>query len=318
LDNLSAGWYKFIHPKADFEHCDITKSETRIRDLFKGHGVEYVFNYAAQPYVPVSFERPLHVFELNALGAMQVINAAQEAGCKGILQVSSAEIFGGPDFKDVPPEVGCAAIDSKINEDFPVRPHSSYGAAKAAVDYFVQCRWREAKTPCLAIRHFNACGERETHPYVIPEICGQLSKQLHLLERNHHPWQGYPPFKKAEIYLGNNSFRDFIYAGDAVRMAAELLEKGQFGEVFNLGSESGIKIYDLAKLIGRLMGFEDVIIHQDQTRIRPWEIWHLQASNEKIYSVIDYRPQVSLEEALKRTIQWYEDNGRRWPWEARS
>jgi nucleoside-diphosphate-sugar epimerase len=91
-------------------------------------------------------------------------------------------------------------------------------------------------------------------------------------------------------------------------MATELLEKGQFGEVYNMGSEKGIKIYDLALLIGNMMGIQPMII-KDVKRIRPWDIFHLQSDNTKLYSVIDSRPEVSLEEALKRTIADYKKNG---------
>lgn len=299
LDNLSAGWFKFIHPKADFEHCDITKSETRIRDLFKGYGVEYVFNYAAQPYVPVSFERPLHVFELNALGAMQVINAAQEAGCKGILQVSSAEIYGGYDWDGSGGTFSYYGNTDPIKETFPVQPHSSYGAAKAAVDYFVQVRWREAKTPCIALRQFNAYGPSETHEYVIPEIISQLHENGPV------------------VRLGNNSTRDFQFAKDAVCSAVELLEYGNFGEFYNLGSEESIKIYDLARLIGKLMGHEKIEIQQDPARVRPWEIWFLKSDSSKIKSVIKYRHQTSLEDGLRMTIASFLENGGRWCWQSR-
>jgi len=80
---------------------------------------------------------------------------------------------------------------------------------------------------CYRYEAVQLCGERETHDYVIPTIISQLA-------------QG------PVVSLGNNSFRDFQYAGDAVRMAVELLEKGEFGEVYNMGSEDGIMIYDLA------------------------------------------------------------------------
>lgn len=276
LDNLISGQKKFIHEQAKFIYCDITASETALFKIFKENAIEYIFNYAAEPYIPVSFDRPLHTFNINAMGALMVMNAGQEAGVKGILQVSSAEIYG-----DAP--------NHKINEEYPARPHSTYGASKLAIDMLVQARWKEAQTPVIAVRQFNCVGENETHPYVIPEIIKQISNS-------------------SGIYLGNNSFRDFQYAGDAVRMAVELLEKGQFGEVYNMGSEEGIYIYELAEKIGDLLGVQ-IDIYLDEKRIRPWEIWHLQSDNTKLYSVIDYRPQTSLEEALQLTIKDYEQNG---------
>jgi len=289
LDNLITGQKRFVHPKAEFIYCDITQSEERMRRIFEDRNVEYVFNYAAEPYIPVSFTRPLHVFDTNARAALMVMNAAQEAGVKGILQVSSAEIYG-----DAAQEAGHA-----LHEGDEVHPHSTYGAAKAAVDYLVQCRWREAKTPAVAMRQFNCVGERETHPYVIPEIIKQINEA---------------PLRDGTyktIYLGNNSKRDFQYAGDAVRMAVELLEQGEFGAVYNMGSESTIAIYDLAVLVGKLMGV-DVQVVEDETRKRPWEIWYLKSDNAKLYGTIKARPSVSLEEALTRTIEWFKENGNAW------
>lgn len=278
LDNLISGQKKFIHQKAKFIYCDITTSEGVLYKIFKEHKVEYVFNYAAEPYIPVSFERPLHTFNINAFGALMVLNAAQDAGVKGILQVSSAEIYGDS--------------DGKIDENAPVKPHSTYGAAKAVIDSLVQIRWKEAQTPAIALRQFNCLGERETHPYVIPEIIKQIDEMG----------------DDQDIYLGNDSFRDFQYAGDAVQMAVELLEKGEFGEVYNMGSEMGIKIYDLAYKIGEIME-KGISIVTDQSKVRPWEIWHLQSDNTKLYSIIDYRPKTTLEEALKLTIKDYEKHG---------
>lgn len=293
LDNLCVGRKEFIHPRAEFIHCDITGSEEFLRHMFKSRDIEYVFNYAAWPYIPDSFERPMQVFSVNATGAIKVINAAQEAGCKGILQVSSAELYG-----DWTEQNSLVAASNKIDEEVPVTPHSTYGAAKAAVDSYCQCAWRERQTPVVALRQFNCVGERETHPYVIPEIISQLHRD-HIVK------------------LGNNSFRDFQYAGDAVHMAVELLEKGAFGEVYNMGSEEGVKIYDLARMLGELMGWgreRPVVVQTDPSRCRPWEIWHLQSDNAKLYSVIDYRPQVSLEDALQRTVDYFKSNNNNWGW----
>jgi GDP-4-dehydro-6-deoxy-D-mannose reductase len=229
--------------------------------------------------VPSSYDRPLHTLDINARGALMVMNSAQDAGVKGILQISSAEIYGD--------------LDNVINEESQARPHSTYGATKLAIDAIVQTRWREAESPTIALRQFNCLGERDVlHPYVVPEIYRQALASDY-------------------VYLGNNSYRDFIYAGDAVRMAVELLEKGNFGEVYNLGSEEGIKIYDLAKMIGIFMG-KDLRVEEDPKRKRAWEIWHLQSDNKKIYDVIEARPKFTLEQAVKSTIEYYKSNPDKW------
>lgn len=334
IDNFEVGQKEFLdwqEPSLYIYKFDITKvAPTRharsladewgsaydeMVNIFKGHRIQFVFNYAAHPYIPLSFERPDLVMAVNAQGAVNVINAAQMAGCQGILQVSSAELYGRGSEGDYC--VGSAASADagfKVSERGVVEPHSTYGAAKAAIDFYVQARWREAQTPCIALRQFNCVGERETHPYVVPEIISQLGRQFNLFGA------------RAFVSLGNNSTRDFLYAGDAVRLAVELLERGQFGEVYNLGSESAIKIYDLARLVGKVMGFNEVVVKPDPARVRPWEIWHLQSDNSKLYRAISEtgkRPDdvfcqlavTPLEEALRRTIAWYRGNGGRWPWE---
>ena len=180
-----------------------------------------------------------------------------------------------------------------INEERQARPHSTYGAAKLAIDSMVQTRWREANCPAMALRQFNCVGERDVlHPYVVPEIYRQLREG-------------------DVVFLGNNSSRDFMYVGDAARIAVELLEKGKPGEVYNLGSQASIKIYDLARLVGIFMG-KDVFVEEDYRRKRKWEIWNLQADNSKIYSVVDFRPKVGLELAIKRTIEYYKKNEDKW------
>lgn len=281
LDNLITGQTKNVNPNAKFIWFDIRDNENELVRILKKHNIEYVFNYAAEPYIPECFERPMHFFDINATSVLRVLNACHIVGIKGLLQVSSAEIYGD--------------MAGKIKESDPVEPHSTYGVSKLAADGLVQVRWREANVPSIALRQFNCVGERETHEYVIPEIISQLSISN-------------------KLNLGNNSFRDFLYAGDAVIMAVELLEKGNFGEVYNMGSEDGIKIYDLANLIGKLMGHDSVEINVDESRVRPWEIWHLQSDNSKLYSVIDFRPNTSLENALQKTIEYFYENGKTWNW----
>jgi UDP-glucose 4-epimerase len=279
LDNLITGLTKYVNKDAKFKWFDIRDDENDLAKILEKEEIEWVFNYAAEPYIPECFERPMHFFDINATAVLRVLNASQKAGIRGLLQVSSAEIYGD--------------MKGKITEKDLVIPHSTYGVSKMAADGLVQVRRREAGVPAIAMRQFNCVGERETHEYVIPEIIQQLAKSN-------------------MVRLGNNSFRDFQYAGDAVRMAVELLEKGELGEVYNMGSENGIQIYDLAYLIGDLMGHKEIIIETDDSRKRPWEIWHLQSDNTKLYSVIEARPEVNLRDALQKTISYFCENGNNW------
>lgn len=285
LDNLISGLRKHVHEKARFRWRDIRDNSNDLAGLLIDHDIKYVFNYAAEPYIPESFERPEHFFNINALAVLKVLQACDQSDVEGILQISSAEIYG--DSK------------GKLTEDARIEPHSTYGVSKVAADGLVQVRWKEAKTPAIALRQFNCIGERETHEYVVPEIISQISKQA--------------PLSNLYVNLGNNSTRDFLYAGDAVKMAVELLEKGQFGEVYNMGSEEAITIYDLAKLIGQVMGAR-VEVKTDESRVRPWEIWHLQSDNSKLHSVIDRRPAICLEDAIRKTVDYFKSNGNKWDW----
>ena len=295
LDNLLTGMKKYIHKKAGFKWFDIRGSWGDLLKILNVFEAEYVFNYAAMPYIPDSFSDPESVFDDNAVAVMHVLNACQHSvKVKGLLQVSSAEIYG-------------SCKDGFLTEDSPIVPHSTYGVSKAAADGLVQVRWKEAAVPAIALRQFNCLGERETHPYVIPEIISQI----------HNNRKDKPVGSVITIRLGNDSNRDFLYAGDAVALAVNLLEKGQFGEVYNLGSQLAISIYRLARMIAVEMGLNqfDLKIETDDSRKRPWEIWHLQSSNDKIFECVDMRPTTSLQTAIQKTVRYFYNNGNKWDWE---
>lgn len=279
IDNLINGKTSHIPRAAKFIWHDIRDDWRELAEILSKNKIRFVINAAAEPYIPESFERPLHFFDINARAVLNVLEAVKWAGVEALLQVSSAEIYGD--------------ATGQISEDAPVVPHSTYGVSKMAADGLVQVRWREASVPAIAVRQFNAVGERETHEYVIPEIISQLDK-------------------RPQVRLGNNSERDFLYAGDVAKGWVRLLETGTFGQVYNFGSESTVKIYDLARMIGTLMGHKEIEILEDKAKIRPWEIWHLQSDNTKFKLSTGYTPETSLEDALKKTIQWFKSNGNKW------
>lgn len=305
IDNLVTGKLEFVNEDAEFIHHDITADGDRLEQIFKEKQVDYVFNYAACPYIPISFKLPTYVLAVNFGGAVKVIEAAAKVGVKGILQVSSAEIYGGGYTKEL------SEYPPSIDENAPVEPHSTYGVAKAAVDNYCRVSYIERKTPVISLRQFNCLGERETHPYIIPEIISQVHKEAMKCEKS-----GIAIADAiATIKLGNNSYRDFLYAGDAVKIAVELLEMGQFGEVYNLGSGDSFKMYELAEMIAKIYGFYSSRVEYDAKRARPWEIWALRADCDKLNKLVSFSGLRSLDKALRKTLNWFQFNDYEWPWE---
>ena len=84
LDNLITGLKKHIHSEAKFKWFDIRDSDIELSKIFDDHKISYVFNYAAEPYIPECFERPMHFFDINATSVLRVLNACQRSDIKGL------------------------------------------------------------------------------------------------------------------------------------------------------------------------------------------------------------------------------------------
>jgi nucleoside-diphosphate-sugar epimerase len=274
-----------IQDRIEILEGDILDPE--LEGTFRQHGVEVVFNLAAEPYIPHCYDRPRKFFEVNATGAMNVMLACQRVGVERVLQYSSSEVYGTAQY--VP-----------MDEHHPLRPCSTYAVSKLAADRLCYSLHKEQGLPIIILRQFNTYGPRETHPYIIPELITQMSSGHHLK-------------------LGNlKARRDLTYVDDAVRGSIDLIKcDAAVGEVVNLGQGCDWSVEQLAHIIARLMGHRSVEIEVQPVRLRPMDVERLNCSYFKAMTLFGYRPQISLEEGLGRTIDWYRQNGGRWVWETK-
>ena len=246
---------------------------------------DYIFNLAAEPYIPHCYDNPEKFFDVNVLGTMNVLKATKLFDVKKIIHFSSSEVYGTS--KYVP-----------MDENHPTLPLSTYAVSKLSADRICHVWAYEHEIPVVILRPFNCYGPRETQPYVIPEIITQLTKSN-------------------EIMLGNiNAQRDFTYVEDTVKCAVALLSCNvMFGDVFNIGSNKVYSIEELVYLVGELLNIDDIKIIIDKKRLRPLDVDKLQCDYSKIRSLTDWRPNVDIKDGLKNTINWYNENGKMWPWE---
>jgi len=262
---------------------DIT--DKNFRKILEKNGAEYVFNLAAEPYIPHCYNRPLRFFEVNANGALNVLFACKRAGVKRIVQYSTSEVYGSA--KYVP-----------MDEDHPTLPLSTYAVSKLATDRLCYTLYHEQNIPVVILRQFNVFGPRETQPYIIPEIISQLNKSN-------------------TLKLGNiKARRDFTYVTDAAKGAIALMKaKGTEGQVFNLGTGKDWSIKQLAEIIGKLMGHKRIIINVEKERLRPLDVSVLRSDCFKARKLTGWKPTTTLEEGLKRTIDDFKSHGNVWLWE---
>ncbi len=285
-DNLFSGDQENL--KEIEEQILLIRGDIRDREfvkILKEHKVEYVYNLAAEPYIPYSYERPWSFVEINTMGALNVFLACKEAGVKRIIQYSTSEVYG-------------KARYLPMDEEHPTYPLSTYAVSKLAADRLAFTLHHEIGLPVIILRQFNCYGPRVTQPYVIPEIISQLSRGNRLK-------------------LGNlKARRDLTFVEDAARGAVMLMEcEDAVGEVINMGSEENYSVEELAHIIGKLMGHKEIKIEVDKNRLRPLDVEVLLCNPEKMRKLTGWEPRVSLEEGLRIMIDYYYSHGKRWLWE---
>jgi len=257
----------------------------KVYETIRKYGVEYVFHLAAEPYIPQCYDNPERFFDVNAKGTINVLMACKTLDVERVLHFSTSEVYG-------------TAKYTPMDESHPTVPLSTYGVSKLAADRLCFTFHHEHGIPVVILRPFNSYGPRETQPYVIPEIVSQLS-------RGHR------------IKLGNiKAKRDFTYVEDTARGAIDIMESDiPDGEAVNLGSNKPYSIEELTYLVGDIFGYDRIEVEVERSRLRPLDVDLLQCDYSKAKKYTSWEPKVSIEDGLKRTVEWYVRNGRRWVWE---
>lgn len=245
----------------------------------------YVIHLAAQAFIPFSYEMPVHVAEVNAMGSINILKACQDHHVKRLVHISSSEVYGSAQY--VP-----------MNEKHPLQPFSTYSVAKTAADMWAQTFFWEHKLPVVILRPFNTYGPRESLPYFIPEIIRQC-------------------LKEPQIRVGNlDTCRDFTYVKDTANAMVKALETEEIeGEIINIGTGKTHKMKDILTLVKKETKTTKKPVVIDKGRLRPKDVDTLVTDNSKARKILDWIPAISFEEGIRRTIKWYNDNDRTWGYE---
>ena len=240
-------------------------------------GVEIVFHLAALIAIPFSYRAPESYVETNVRGTLNICQAALRHGVQKLVHTSTSEVYGTAQY--IP-----------IDEKHPLQPQSPYSASKIGADAMAMSFYYSFQLPLTIARPFNTYGPRQSARAVIPTIITQLAA-------------GARAIKLGDL----RPTRDFNFVLDTCKGMIMLAENDRtIGDVYNIGSNHEISIGELASKIMQLMGIEAEIISETE-RLRPQnsEVLRLHCDNRKIKQTVGFEPDFSLEEGLKRTIDWF-------------
>lgn len=241
--------------------------------------IDVVFHLAALIAIPYSYVAPDSYVDVNVKGTLNIVQAAKENGVGKVIHTSTSEVYGTARY--VP-----------IDEKHPLQPQSPYSASKIGADAMAMSFYNAFELPVVVARPFNTYGPRQSARAVIPTIIAQIASG------------------KKVIKLGDSTpTRDFNYVADTCRGFIALAECDEaVGKTVNIGSNYEISVGDTLNLIKKIMK-SDVEFVEDEQRIRPSgsEVFRLWCDNTLIHSLTGFRPELSIEQGLERTVEWFLD-----------
>jgi len=241
--------------------------------------VDTVFHLAALISIPYSYQAPSAFVQTNVIGTLNVLQAARELRVRRVMHTSTSEAYGTAQY--VP-----------MDEAHPLQGQSPYSASKIGADKMAEAYWRSFEVPVVTVRPFNTFGPRQSARAVIPTIITQC-------------------LAGERVKLGNlHATRDLNFVSNTVEgMLQAAACDAAVGRTLNLGSGREIAIGDLARLIGELAG-RPLVIETEASRLRPdnSEVERLCGNSALANQLLGWKPEITLEEGLQRTIAWLRDN----------
>ncbi len=277
-----------------FEHVDI-RNRAALDTVFQTHRPDAVMHLAAESHVDRSIDGPGDFIETNITGTYNMLEAARSYWlAEGkpetfrFHHISTDEVFGS---------LGETGL---FTEDTPYDPRSPYSASKASSDHLVRA-WHETYgLPVVMTNCSNNYGPFHFPEKLVPVVI------LRALAGEDIP-----------VYGAGENVRDWLYVEDHAEALLTVLEKGALGRSYNIGGENEARNIDLVQTICQILDEKRPkdTPYAEQIRFvtdRPGHDMRYAIDPTRIRTELGWRPSVTLEQGLERTVQWYLDNETWW------
>src|SRR5689334_12988169 len=279
IDNFSTGKRENIaeiQSKIEFLEADLANLDALHQAC---RGVDYVFHEAAIPSVPKSVLDPLGSNVANVDGTVHLLIAARDAKVKRVVYAASSSAYG--DTPTLPKHEGMTP-----------NPISPYAVAKLASEYYMTSFYRCYGLETVSLRYFNIFGPRQdpSSPY-----SGVLAKFITQMLKGEQP----------TIFGDGKQSRDFTYIDNVVSanlLAAKAPAAEAAGGVFNVATGTRVDLNETFEMLKKIIGYKGELKYGPE---RSGDVKHSLADLSRTEKALGYKPLVSFEEGLRRTVDWY-------------
>ena len=280
VDNLSYAGdlarLKDVRGGITFYKVDIT-DRNRLETVFRKEKPEALVHFAAETHVDRSIKDARPFLSTNILGTHNLVELAIRYGLKRMVHISTDEVYG-------------QSTTGWFKETDPIRPRNPYSATKASAELLVNAARVTYGLPAVIVRPSNNYGLWQYPEKFLPVIISSALKD-----------QPIPVYGKGE------QIREWLHVSDSARAIFTILEKGQLGEVYNIGTKFESRNIDTVKNILKLLGKGEELI--TFVPDRPGHDFRYSVAWDKLKK-LGWSPKVSFKDGIKETIAWYTKNQR--------
>ena len=263
--------------RATFVEASINDA-VAVDDAFRG--AHSVVHFAAESHVDRSITGARTFFETNVLGTQQLLESARHCGIERFVHISTDEVYG-------------SISEGSWREDHILEPNSPYSSSKAGSDLAALAYHRTFGMDVRVTRCSNNYGPRQFPEKVIPLFVTNLFDGL-----------------RVPLYGDGLNVRDWLHVDDHCRGILAVFEGGRAGEVYNIGGGTELTNKELTERLLVLCGADDSMIEPVLDRLGHDRRYSVDWT--KIHDELGYAPQVSFDEGLAATVQWYRDHETWW------
>jgi dTDP-glucose 4,6-dehydratase len=268
-DNMSNFLSDIEFIRGDISNYDL------VGKIVRDNKIDWIVNFAAETHVDNSIRDSKNFIKSNILGIDSLLRASSSHGCN-ILHVSTDEVYG-------------SILEGSFKEEDRLSPTNPYSATKAAAELMIKAFENTFKTNSIIVRMSNNFGPRQHSEKLIPTVIRSIRKK-----------------RKIPVYGNGDNIRDWMYVKDSSKMIYDVMQRGKFGQVYNLTHLNEMKNIEVISLICQEMKVdleESIMFVKD----RLGHDFRYSIDNQKVKKISN-SVMTRFEDAIRETVNFYSKN----------